>query len=78
MEPAKVGRADVHARTPTHGLEALEDLNVLRAVAGRRGAPVLVRATSGGTPALHRFHRCHVYLAARMSSSYSRSYSSSE
>ena len=32
VQTTDVGRADVHAGTATHGLEALEDLDVLRAV----------------------------------------------
>ena len=35
MEPADAGRADVHARALAHRLEALEDRDVLRAVACR-------------------------------------------
>ena len=38
MEPAHTGRADVHARALAHGLEALEDGDVLGVVAGARGA----------------------------------------
>src|SRR4051812_19811961 len=36
MEASDVGRADVHAWTAANGLEALEDLDVLRAVGARR------------------------------------------
>jgi hypothetical protein len=36
VQPAAIGRADVHARAQPHCLEALEDLDVLGGVAGRR------------------------------------------
>ena len=46
VQAARTGRADVHARALAHGLEALEDRDVLgvvaRAAAGRSlGSPVL-------------------------------------
>jgi hypothetical protein len=41
VQAPDAGRADVHARALAHGLEALEDGDVLGVVVGRRGAAVL-------------------------------------
>src|SRR5207237_172225 len=50
MQTADVRRADVHAGTATHGLEALEDLDVLRAIRPRRLAAVARGLISAARP----------------------------
>ena len=41
MQAALIGRADVHARPATNGLQALEDLDAGRRVVGAAGSPAL-------------------------------------
>ena len=47
MQAAAIGRADVHARAHAHGLEALENLDVLGGVARRRFAACPRRSLDG-------------------------------